>query len=318
MCRKVNWLVAGSCLTLLMCYPNLTCEAMLSEPLFPLRKSHFAAYNLDFRMPRRFLKYGATSHDSLLGRNLRHMYAHRHAILIYRSNAIYTLIPKNACSTLRLSIAVENGAIRGIEDAEWIHLNNGTFFPSLGELMRADYAFVFLRCPFARLASCFLDKFVGGSPETEKYAAARGKRVAMEELTFRTFCVSLAEENMLTANIHWAPQVNFLVFADYDDYFCFERFDDAIAPLRERAGLEIIDARPATRHGIDVLKRRPAIETFCDVPLNELKALRAEGETPDPVSLYDVPLIDFVRRTYAEDLALFNERFPGVSLFKVS
>jgi hypothetical protein len=266
-------------------------------------------------MPKRFLKYAADTHEPLLAKNPRHMYAHRHAIHIYDSNAIYSMIPKNACSTLRLSIAVANGAIRGPQDAGWIHLNNKTFDPALADLMRADYTFVILRCPFARLASCFLDKFVGETPETGKYNKALANPVDLDRLSFRSFCLSLGEGDMLTANIHWAPQTRFLVFDKYDDYFCVERFDVASKTLGRKIGLKIVDARPATRHGIDGLKRLPPAEKFSDVAIRKLRELRAGGETPDPVSLYDAALTEFVGRTYAEDVTLYRNLFPGLSLF---
>ena len=146
-------------------------------------------------------------------------------------------------------------------------------------------------------------------------AAALGTRMDIGDLTFRSFCLSLGSPQMLSANIHWAPQVNFLVYDTYDDYFCLERFGDAIVPLREKAGLEIIDARSATRHGIDQLRRLDSPEMYGDAAITKLRALRASGKTPDPQALYDADLVGFVGETYAEDIALYNARFPGQSLF---
>ena len=269
-------------------------------------------------MSRRFLRYGTASPDSLLARNSSHMYAHRHAMRIFESNSIYTMIPKNACSTLRLSIGVANGVLHGPADIEWIHLNNTTFAASLANLMLARFTFVVLRCPYARLASCFLDKFVGNSPETAKYGQALGEQVAIEEMSFRDFCLSLGEGNMLTANIHWAPQVNFLVYESYDAYYCVERFGDAVIALPERAGLYIVDARPITHHGLDRFRHRPLAEDYSDATVMDLRRLRELGECPEPASLYDAKIISIVQGLYAEDLALYNEKFPGLSLFTVS
>ena len=266
-------------------------------------------------MARRILRYGTASPDSLLARNSSHMYAHRHALRIFESNSIYTMIPKNACSSLRLSIAVANGVLSGAEDIEWIHLNNTTFAASLADLMLARFTFVVLRCPYARLASCFLDKFVGNSPETAKYAHALGEQVSIEDLSFRDFCLSLGEANMLTANIHWAPQVNFLVYKDYDAYYCVERFGDAIAALPEKAGLPVIDTRPVTRHGLERFRHRPRSEHYSDATIRDLRKLRELGECPEPASLYDDKIISIIQGLYAEDLTLYNEKFPGLSLF---
>jgi hypothetical protein len=59
--------------------------------------------------------------------------------------AIYSSIPKNACSTLRFSVALANGCVAEGADVNRIHENNETFKPTLAELVRANYAFVVLR-----------------------------------------------------------------------------------------------------------------------------------------------------------------------------
>ena len=41
-------------------------------------------------------------------------YSKNHTLSIYSIDAIYTLIPKNACSTMRYSIALANGFISGM------------------------------------------------------------------------------------------------------------------------------------------------------------------------------------------------------------
>ncbi|WP_373417475.1 sulfotransferase family 2 domain-containing protein, partial [Vibrio parahaemolyticus] len=73
--------------------------------------------------------------------------------MIYNSNSLYTFIPKVACSTMRYTVARENGCVTGLSQANWIHNNNQTFNATLSEALRTDYSFVILRCPFSRLAS---------------------------------------------------------------------------------------------------------------------------------------------------------------------
>lgn len=114
-------------------------------------------------MPR-FLKY-ATDSFGPLAQNHSHQLAQSHALCIYESDAIYSFIPKNACSTMRLSIARANGCIRKIKDFNWIHKNNSTFSASLSELAKARYSFVFLRDPFSRLVSVYFDKIVSRDPQ---------------------------------------------------------------------------------------------------------------------------------------------------------
>ena len=45
-----------------------------------------------------------------------------HSMMLYRKNALYSFIPKNACSTLRLSTAIENGCIDGIEQGHYLFI----------------------------------------------------------------------------------------------------------------------------------------------------------------------------------------------------
>ena len=83
------------------------------------------------------LRHGASVNTSLLRANPKHNFAHIHAIQIFDSNAIYSMIPKNGCTTMRVSIALANGAIADASQWEWVHLNNDSFRPSLKELALA-------------------------------------------------------------------------------------------------------------------------------------------------------------------------------------
>jgi hypothetical protein len=73
-----------------------------------------------------------------LNQNSKHMFAMRHSLIVYAPNALYSFIPKNGCSTLRLSVD-------SVDDFNWIHSNNATFQSSLSEATLANYTFVVLR-----------------------------------------------------------------------------------------------------------------------------------------------------------------------------
>ncbi len=107
----------------------------------------------------RLLKYAGSDYGRLRD-NRKHQVAAAHALKIYKSGSIYTFIPKNACSTMRLSLAIANCCIADASSFEWIHENNETFRANLEDMVCAAYTFVILRDPFARLASYFLDKVV--------------------------------------------------------------------------------------------------------------------------------------------------------------
>ncbi|AWI86764.1 hypothetical protein CEW88_23670 (plasmid) [Alloyangia pacifica] len=249
------------------------------------------------------LRYARTE-DVTLSQNAAHGLAARHALTHYPSGAIYSFIPKNACSTLRYSLALANNCIAGAEDWTWIHLNNGTFAASLSELVRAPFSFTVLRCPHARLASVFLDKIVDKTPELWQLHRLTRDGFDPDRLSFRDFVQLLEQPNLLSSNIHWRPQQDFLVYDRYSRVFALERFAEAIPVLRDEIGFEVQDARALTGHGTDRLTQ---IETgdFADLPLIKLADLKRGGRLPAHDRLYDADLARRVADLYAADLALY-------------
>ncbi|MBU2977226.1 sulfotransferase family 2 domain-containing protein [Alteromonas sp. C1M14] len=261
-----------------------------------------------------FLKNAQNSLNNLR-QNPIHNFAMNHSMMIYNKNALYTFIPKNGCSTLRLSVAIENGCIEGIEQGHWIHSNNGTFNATLGEAIKADYTFTILRCPFRRLSSVFLDKFVAKEPEAWQYRQMLGRQVELDNLTFKDFVLSLKKGWLLTANIHWRKQVDFLLYQEYSDYFCLENFPEAIDTLREKIGFTVHDARPLTNHGSDGFE---IIDNNCFANTCgfDISVMKRNGQCPSHKAMYNDELIETVRELYREDISLYTEKFgPQALLF---
>lgn len=258
----------------------------------------------------RLLRFAGSSGKNL-ARNPVHTFAAQYALSIYDSEAVYTFIPKNGCSTMRLSLAMANGAIRGPEEINFIHHNNPTFTASLPALLSARYTFAIIRCPFARLASCYLDKIVGRNPPFWILDHAMGRTLDANDYTFRRFIDAMADHRKLDE--HWRPQADFLVYEEYDDLFDLADFGTVRASLRDRIGFEVHDARGHTRHGIDGLER----VTGCgpDTAPLEILNMRQRGSVPDPRTLFDDELVAKVREWYAPDIALMRERFPQSLMF---
>jgi hypothetical protein len=97
----------------------------------------------------RLLRY-TRGNLQVLAQNAAHQFASQHALSFYAADAVYSFIPKNACSTMRYTLALANGAISGPRHFNWIHTNNLTFRASLAELAKAKYTFVILRDPYRR------------------------------------------------------------------------------------------------------------------------------------------------------------------------
>lgn len=248
-----------------------------------------------------------------LSTNTAHGFAAQHALVHYPSGAIYSFIPKNACSTLRYSLALANHCIAGPEDWTWIHANNGTFTAHLPDLVKAPFSFVIVRCPYARLASVFLDKIVDKTPELWQLYRATRDGFTPDSLTFRDFVTLLADKDHLHANIHWRPQVDFLVYERYTHVFALEDFGRAIDTLEHSIGLSVQDARKLTNHGTDAVTLVHS-GAFADMPLSELAQMKAQGTLPTHALLYDAPLVQQVAELYTDDIAFYAEHMPADGL----
>jgi len=257
---------------------------------------------------KRRLRHAAASYGSLLRNNPGHALAARHALRLFRQRAIYSFIPKNACSTMRLTLAVENGCIADEQDFNWIHQNNDTFAADLESLLTADYTFVILRCPFARLASAYLDKLVERDYQLWNLRMHDHYDFEPDNLTFREFVKKLEKPPLRRMDIHWRPQTDFLVYEDYDAYFPLEDFSQAKQELEVRLGITIMDARHLTRHGTDQYDLVRDV-CFTDAAPPAIRSMKGTGQCPAPSAMYDDETISLVRRHYAGDLALYRSVF---------
>lgn len=263
-------------------------------------------------MKNRQLNYSAAAYANL-SKNSRHQFAQAHALRIYRSHSVYSFIPKNACSTLRVSLAMANGCIGGTKDFNWIHCNNDTFKADLASLIQAEYTFVILRCPFARLASAYLDKIVDTTSVAWELHDVLKRTVENDELSFRRFVNAISKPSVLRSNIHWRPQVDFLVYKDYDDYFNLETFATAQSVIEAKAQLEIVDARKLTRHGLD--RFEPLRDGhYADHLPDAIRTLKKAQQAPHPTALYDDELIVKVSTLFKKDIALYKSLFGDGNL----
>lgn len=247
-----------------------------------------------------------------LAQNPAHKHAAEFALTHYASGAVYSFIPKNACSTMRVSLAIANGCLAGPEDFAWIHKNNGAFRADLQTLVTAPYTFAILRCPYRRLASAFADKIVSRSSEFWNLHRALGDQLDPDSLTFRGFVEAITPEEIFKSNVHWQPQADFLVYETYDDLFQMEEFATIAPRLKERIGLDLLDARSLTGHGTDHLDR--AEGSYADTPCHVLQEMRRQNQAPGYDMFYDTALIAQVAKLYRQDLNLYAANFGSERL----
>lgn len=259
---------------------------------------------------KRQLNFSANNYGPLQ-QNAAHNFAGAYALNIYQSQAIYSFIPKNACSTMRTSLAISNGCIESIDDFNWIHKNNQTFKATLADLITAKYTFVILRSPFTRLASVYLDKIVDKTVEMWQLNDTLKREVDVTNLTFKEFASLVCKKGMIKSNIHWRPQVDFLMYKQYDDYLALEQSEQTFKTIEQNTGMQIVDARSLTKHGTGLYKKVED-SSFAEVPASEIFQMKKEGLIPSYSSLYDEEIFRLVSKIYAEDITLYESKFGKI------
>ena len=255
---------------------------------------------------KNLLRYASASSKGL-GQNPKHNFSTKHALVAYRTGAVFTFIPKNGCTTLRYSLARANGVIRGPEEFVWIHENNSTFSANLSELVRADVSVVILRCPFKRLASAFLDKFVNYDRNAWDFRRSMGDVIDLPDLTFRKFVKGLSEQpGLLRSDIHWRPQIDFLVYENYTHWIGLSKLSQSTDQIAAETGVHFEDTRHLMRHH---LGHKTTVDgQYVDAPLRDLHTLMLEGKAPSYSGMYDNALRDLVGKMYKEDLGLLRDK----------
>ena len=237
---------------------------------------------------------------STVSQNKQYAFSLAHTLSIYPLDAVYTFIPKNACSTLRYSIAIANGFLDDISDINWIHQNNPTFMSTQREVARAKYTFVILRCPYTRIASLFLSRIVN---ETINFNDASGNKVS---LNFFDFLSLIKSQHRTERDEHWANQSDFLHYEKYDEYFSLESFSEAINSLGAR-GFTVHDTRAALKHDLKNIERIDG--DFSKTKTDKLKKMKEEGCAPSYKSMFGDVEIKLIKEIYNDDINLYKSHF---------
>lgn len=209
---------------------------------------------------------------------------------------VYSMIPKNACSTLRLSIAITRGFINDVSEYKWIHF---TWSKLRAERIRGLKSFVVLRNPFDRVASVFLNKLAYLRDETVENLP---NSLGGDDISFSQFVRALQDPKTLQANVHWAPQYEFL-FQPLHRYDLVTTIHD-IDHVFEWAGLQKVDARPYTQHGTDQFDTVSG--DFFNVSAKELKTMMSRGQCPTYKGMYNCELRHIIGLTYKHDFNLLK------------
>lgn len=258
------------------------------------------------------LNFTADTYGHLTRGNSNFAFAVSHALIDYQSGAIFSYIPKNGCSSLRLSLALSNGAIRSITDANWIHKNNDTFQASYKELVTSNYCSVVLRCPYERILSVYLDKIVGRTSLAWALQSKNNRQFSVSDFTFLEFSRTVAKfPNM---DHHWRPQNDFLIYEEYDDYFDLKSLGEVASKLANTINFNFIDARDIYKHGTDQVNEWYDTEDAYNISPIELLYQKHLGRLPCKASFFNQEILDIVRKIYNADIELYIEKFGSDNL----
>ena len=241
-------------------------------------------------------------------KNFQHLEAMRYTLMDFKSGAICSFIPKNACTNLRASFALSNGFISSLEDVNWIHKNNTSQNATELQIQNADYTFVILRNPFWRITSCFIDKAVGdiNGNEVESYAICKDLHSIDEnKTTFEKFVENLYfNQDLLQEDLHLKRQGDFLVLTDYDDWFSVESYKSAASQIEVSCGISLVDTRSSSSHttfGYEKMHMHNAGE----LKISELRELKSKNIIPKYESLYNERTAFMVSSMYWSDIYLY-------------
>jgi len=111
------------------------------------------------------------------------------------------------------------------------------------------FRFFFVRNPYTRILSCYLDKFENDA--TGRFARKLGFRPG-DAISFKAFLEKLQDDRLLHLNPHWAPQF-YLASPDRIEYHFIGKFENLQSDIR--AVLQQIDPEGIHRELLNVSER---------------------------------------------------------------
>lgn len=165
-----------------------------------------------------------------------------------RYRYIYVEVPKTGCTTVKkmLQLAEYDGdetrLVKNIHDRVasplLCPLDNIDVFE---EALRSEayLVFTFVRNPYARTLSAYLDKIVKNQWERNRRLPALGF-APDAEVSLEEFLGAICRDDPIDSDIHWAPQTMLLGLPDraYDYVGRFESFGQDLRKVAARLGME--------------------------------------------------------------------------------
>jgi hypothetical protein len=235
---------------------------------------------------------------------------------------IYCPLQKIACSSLmRWFLETQGFAAEQIHDVheQVTGFQLGQLPPTQAVLILNDesyFRFAFVRNPWARLVSAYLNLLVRRHPVAEPILHDLQRRgikftksippFAPTNFSFEEFLQYLARTSPRTYNVHWKPQHLFLERIRLDFVGRFERLADDFEVVRQRLGTPQRLARINSTHYLE--SSAEADEYVGDWLPPALLALPAQPQYP---RFYTKETRQLVARIYARDVETFGYQFES-------
>ena len=234
--------------------------------------------------------------------SLRTTWPTREYLVCDRYQFIYCPIPKVACSSIKqwlLALHGMTGEGHALHD-----IAAGRFSLRVHQrpkrALRRYFKFAFVRNPWTRLVSAYLNKFVVPFPpelEAVKRVLSHVGAAPEQGISFHQFVKYLQGSDLPNENVHWRPQTLFL---PKDLHFLgkFERLLGAFDFVQRRLG-----TRGPLFHS-----NKSACTWSCAARCGTLtsRELRSLGTLPHYPAFYTDELIEVVGKLYADDVRQFR------------
>lgn len=254
----------------------------------------------------------------------------KHFVVCEQHSFLYIPIEKVACSALKswvIELAEGSGTARGVDPNAHIRARYELQAHSTEVQRRLLHdtrliRFAFVRNPWDRLVSGFLNKFVPWKSPAQKFADEHSRRLRWsrainrlsagwlcpsgkassqswrEELTFRQFVAELRQRNPRKFDLHWRPQYLFLGPQPLEFLGRFEHLAADFRTLCQK--LNVSGDLPEANK----TRRDSAVHhNLADASLAELRSLAG---FPGYSWFYTPDLAEQVAELYAEDIRRFG------------
>ena len=209
------------------------------------------------------------------------------------SDLLYLCNYKAACTTILLTLArgeMKAGFIDYMPDEHQVHVDKIFFIDDFNIVDECPLIFSFVKNPYARVLSAYLDKIWRRNDELRLAFCRRYGLDAAVEVSFYQFLCCLREEPAAKQDVHWRPQAHNLLLGGLaiDLVGHVEHFAADFSVLAGMSGLSLDPG---------------------SVRAGRAHATEAQSRTAEFYTAREIALVD---EMYEEDFLAFGYRFdPG-------